>query len=139
MIYFLLGLCLNQPAESTLSFAKIDAVGTNPLPPHEKIMYTKSCANKLVQNFKETPVYLVYIKENKEEFVQIGVVSCVYASDKWLNATVKLKKEIPKDYVLRAKMVATDVDADKKDVLVVRNASITEFYLKPKDKASVFE
>ena len=139
MLCFLLSLCLGQTTESTLSFAKIDAVGANPLPPFEKIMYTKSCANKLVQNFQETPVYMVYIKDNKEEFVQIGVVSCVYASDKWLNATVKLKKEIPKDYVLRAKMVATDVDANKKDILVVKNATITEFYLKPKDKASVFE
>lgn len=139
MLFCVLGLLLNQTSETTMQFAKVDSVATNPLPPYEKLMYTKVCANKLVQNFKETPVYLVYTKEDKEEFVQIGVATCIYMSDNWLQATLKLKKDIPKDYVLRAKSVATDVEPNKVDLLIIKNATITEFYLKPKSKASVFQ
>lgn len=139
MLFLLTVLALGQTTETTLEFAKIDAVATNPSPPHERLVYTKACAIKMVQNFKEVPVYVVYIKDKKEEFVQIGTVNCIYTNDKWLNATLKIKKEIPKDYVLRAKVVATEVDPNRYDIITIKNATITEFYLKPKNKASVFE
>lgn len=139
MLLCALSLFFGQTTETTMQFAKIDSIAANPLPPYEKLMYTKVCANKLVQNFKETPVYIVYTKDNKEEFVQVGVATCIYMSDNWLQATLKLKKDIPKDYVLRAKSVATDVEPNKIDVLIIKNATITEFYLKPKNKASVFQ
>lgn len=139
MFLCVLSLLLNQTTEATMQFAKVDTVATNPLPPYEKLMYTKICANKLVQNFKETPVYVVYNKDDKEQFVQVGVATCIYMSDGWLQATLKLKKDIPKDYVLRAKSVATDVEENKIDLLIIKNATITEFYLKPKNKASVFQ
>jgi hypothetical protein len=54
-------------------------------------------------------------------------------------AVAKLNKPVPENYVLRAKFVATDAEYNLDRVLEVKKCTITEFYLKPKEKATKFE
>jgi hypothetical protein len=128
--------------ETSMKFVKLEVKGTNPLIATEKTLYKESCIQSLEQTFKGAPVYMVYYKENKEEkIVPVGNVSCVFrgGDDKWMTAVVKLNKEVPKGYVLRAKFVATEADYNLDRVLVVKKCTITEFYLKPEDKATKFD
>lgn len=139
MLCFVL-LCLAQP-ETSLPFMKLEALGKNPLIQTEKTIYKQQCASLLETTFKSAPVYLVEYENDKEKLTQVGSVSCIFrASDsKWLVAVAKLNKSVPTNYVLRAKFVATDADYNLDRVLEVRKCSITEFYLKPKDKATKFD
>jgi len=133
-------LCFAQP-ETSLQFMKLESLGRNPLIETEKTIYKQQCATVLESTFKSAPVYLVEYENNKEKLTQVGNVSCIFrASDtKWLVAVAKLNKSVPPNYVLRAKFVATEADYNLDRVLEVRKCSITEFYLKPKDKATKFE
>lgn len=135
-------LLLMLGQETSMKFVKLEAKGTNPLIKEEKTLYKDSCIQSLEQSFKGAPVYLVYYKDGKEQsVVPVGNVSCVFrgGDDKWMTAVVKLNKEIPKGYVLRAKFVATEADYNLDRVLVVKKCTITEFYLKPEDKATKFD
>jgi hypothetical protein len=139
LIYIL--LCLSQDKEATMPFVKLETLAINPITA-EKYLYKEGLGAKLTQTFKECPVYMVFYKGRQEELVQIGTVNCVFKGgpdSKWMSASMKIKKDIPKDYVLRAKFVATESKQGKDAVLEVIDASITEFYLKPKEKASIFE
>ena len=134
-------LCFAQNKEVTLPFVKLDTVAINPLTA-EKYLYKEGISTKITQTFKECPVYMVFYKGRQEELIQIGTVSCVFKGGpdpKWMSASLKISKEIPNDYVLRAKFVATESRQGKDAVLEVSDATITEFYLKPKTKASTFE
>lgn len=136
----LLLLLLGQ--ETSMKFVKLETKANNPLIKEEKTMYKESCIQSLEQTFKGAPVYMVFYKEDKEQsIVPVGNVSCVFkgGDDKWMTAVVKLNKEVPKGYVLRAKFVATDADYNLDRVLVVKKCTITEFYLKPEDKATKFD
>jgi len=144
MILCALLLIANQAQvdkEISMPFVKLESLGKNPLIESEKTIYKSSCASGLELTFKSAPVYMVYYdgKEEKSR-VQVGQVSCVFkgGSDKWLTAVMKIQKDIPESYVLRAKFVATEAEYNFDKVLEVRKCTITEFYLKPKDKATVF-
>jgi hypothetical protein len=126
-----------------LPFIKLDSIGTNPLNDTEKIIFKNTCANKLVQEFKPAPVYLVKYRENKEKrieilYEQIGVASCIFKADNWISASVKLKIDVPKDHVLRARTVSAK-NSIKDKILEVEQAGIVEFYLKPKETAVEFK
>lgn len=134
-------LCVGQSQEVTLPFVKLDTLAINPITA-EKYLYKEGLASKITQSFKECPVYMVFYKDRQEELIQVGTVSCVFKGGpdpKWMSASIKIKKDIPKDYVLRAKFVATESRQGKDAVLEVFDATITEFYLKPKTKASSFD
>jgi len=133
--------CFAQQTEITLPFVKLDTLAINPITA-EKYLYRDGLGTKVTQNYRECPVYMVFYKDRQEELVQVGTVSCVFRGGpdpKWMSASMKIKKEIPKDYVLRAKFVATESRQGRDAVLEVIDATITEFYLKPKTKASSFE
>lgn len=128
--------------DTSMKFVKLETKGSNPLIQTEKTIYKESCIQSLEQTFKGAPVYLVYYKDNKEEkIVPVGNASCVFkgGDDKWMTAVVKLSKEVPKGYVLRAKFVATEADYNLDRVLVVKKCTITEFYLKPEENATKFD
>jgi len=140
MICFLLAV-FSQTNDVTMPFVKLESLAINPVTA-EKYLYKDNLASKLTHNFKECPVYMVFYKGRQEELIQIGTVSCVFKGGpdpKWMSASIKIKKDIPKNYVLRAKFVATESKQGKDAVLEVSDATITEFYLKPKEKASIFD
>ena len=134
-------LCFAQNKEITMPFVKLDTLAINPITA-EKYLYKEGLGSKLTQSFKECPVYMVYYKDRQEELVQIGTVSCVFKGGpdpQWMSASLKISKDIPANYVLIAKFVATESRQGKDAVLEVYDATIIEFYLKPKVKASTFE
>jgi len=144
MFTLVLALVLGQNTDSaTLPFIKLDSLGVNPLNNQEKIIFDKTCGEKMVREFKETPVYLVsYSKTDKNKieskYEQVSTASCVFITDKWVTASIKTNKSIPENYVLRARTVSNN-NKVVNDVLKVQSASIVEFYLKPKDMAVEFK
>ena len=97
-----------QSGSATLPFIKLDSVGVNPLNKQEKIVFDKVCGERMVREFKETPVYIVSYQRNdknqvESKYEQVGTASCVFISDKWVTASIKTSKAIPEDYVLRAR------------------------------------
>lgn len=133
--------CLAQTTEVTLPFVKLDTMAFNPVI-GEKYLYREELASKLTRSFKECPVYYVVYKDKQEQLIQVGSVSCVFKGGpdpKWMSASMKISKQIPRDYVLRAKFVATESKQGKSGVLEVIDANITEFYLKPKEKSTIFD
>jgi len=137
---FALLLCFAQP-ETSLPFMKLESIGLNPIIATEKTRYSLSCASALETTFRSAPVYLVTYKNDKEELTQVGAISCIFRTSdtKWMAAVAKLNKPVPENYVLRAKFVATDAEYNLDRVLEVKKCTITEFYLKPKEKATKFE
>ena len=137
---FALLLCFAQP-ETSLPFMKLESIGINPIIATEKTRYSLSCASALETTFRSAPIYLVTHKNDKEELTQVGAISCIFRTSdtKWMAAVAKLNKPVPENYVLRAKFVATDAEYNLDRVLEVKKCTITEFYLKPKEKATKFE
>ena len=126
-----------------LPFIKLDTLGVNPLNTKEKIVFNKDVVEKMTKEFKEAPVYIVTYKEvdkNKIEskFEQVGTASCVFVSEGWINASIKIKKPIPNDYVLRARTQSSQ-NKFRNEILEVQAASVIEFYLKPKEMAVEFK
>lgn len=150
MICLLCALVFSQDAQGAkkeeslvLPFIKLDSLGVNPLNKQEKIIFHKNSAEKMVKEFKEAPVYIVIYKENdnkkiESKYEQIGTASCVFVSDKWINASIKTNKPIPQDYVLRARTVSNQ-NKIINNVLEVESAAVVEFYLKPKEAAIDFK
>ena len=124
---------------TVLPFMKVETVGISPISQNEKIFYKKNAADKIVREFKETPVYIVRYEQKGEKttsrFEKYGNASCVFFTDdnKWLSASIDGKGAIPKGYVLRAHTVASKNKLNADNVLEVQEASIIEFYLKPED------
>ena len=141
-MFFCMLMLFAQPKEISMQFVKLEAMGRNPLIESERVIYKSTCAKSLEQAFKVAPVYMVYYdgKEEKSR-LQVGTVSCVFkgGNDQSLTAVMNINKEIPESYVLRAKFVATEAEYNLDRTLVVTKCSITEFYLKPKDKATKFD
>lgn len=126
-----------------LPFIKLDSLGVNPLNRQEKIIFQKNSAERMVKEFKEAPVYIVVYKENENKkieskYEQIGMASCVFVSDNWINASIKVAKPIPQDYVLRARTISNQ-NRFNNNILEVQSAAIVEFYLKPKETAVEFK
>ncbi len=143
LVMFVASLIIGQTDSATLPFIKLDSLGVNPLNNQEKIIFDKVCGEKMVREFKETPVYLVsYIKNDKNKieskYEQVGTASCVFITNQWVTASIKTNKTIPENYVLRAR-TASNSNKLVNDVLKVQSANIVEFYLKPKDMAVEFK
>jgi hypothetical protein len=153
MLIFIMALFFDQDIQSVtkkekeesivLPFIKLEAIGTNPLNKEEKIIFRKNSAEKMVREFKETPVYLVTYKQNnnnklESNYEQVGTASCIFISENWMTASIKTNKPLPKDYLLRARTVSNQnkiID----NTLEIYSASVIEFYLKPKDTATEFK
>lgn len=133
-----------QESQNTvMKFMKIESLGVSPFGSDEKIVYTKSAGDKIVKEFKEVPVYMVkYEKKNDKTvstFSQVGTVSCVFFTEgNWIAASLNSKASIPEGYVLRAHTVAKKNDTRPDKTLEVQDASIVQFYLKPKEMAVSF-
>ena len=143
LVMFVASLIISQTDSATLPFIKLDSLGVNPLNNQEKIIFDKICGEKMVREFKETPVYLVsYSKNDKNKieskYEQIGTASCVFITNQWVTASIKTNKIIPENYVLRAR-TASNNNKMVNDVLKVQSANIVEFYLKPKEMAVEFK
>ena len=143
LVMFVASLIIGQTDSATLPFIKLDSLGVNPLNNQEKIIFDKICGEKMVREFKETPVYLVsYSKNDKNKieskYEQIGTASCVFITNQWVTASIKTNKIIPENYVLRAR-TASNNNKMVNDVLKVQSANIVEFYLKPKEMAVEFK
>lgn len=140
MLCFLL-LALGQ--ETSMQFAKLESLGKNPLIESEKTIYKSSCLQSL-RSFKGAPVYMVFYDGKEEKgSVLVGNVSCIFenGNDKWMTAVLKVNKQIPENYVLRAKFEydLPDAEYNLDRVLEVKKCTITKFYLKPKDKGTIFQ
>lgn len=126
-----------------MNFLKVETIGTSPFISTDKIIYTKAAGEKIVKEFKETPVFMVKY-ENKDgktisNFSQVGTVSCVFMTEgNWIAASLNSKTPIPDGYVLRAHTVAKRNDTRPDKTLEVHDASIVQFYLKPKELAVKF-
>lgn len=120
-----------------MQFAKMDSLGKNPNNGQQTI-YKSSIKDRIVQDFKEKPVYYINYSEGKEQLIQVGKANCVHSDGKWLTATITINKEVPPNYVLRAIFVHNDAKIVEK-VEEVYKASVTEFVLKPKEKSTMFE
>ena len=146
MILILMLSFLQEPKDMSqiMPFMKVESVGISPYDNTEKILYRKSVGDRLVKEFKSTPVYLVkYEKQGDKtvsKFVQVGTASCVFFTENnWLSASMNIKSEIPEGYVLRAHTVAKKNDIMPYKTLEVQEASIIQFYLKPKDMSVIFK
>jgi hypothetical protein len=127
----------SQNTSISMQFAKMDSLSKNPNTGQQTI-YKTNVKDRIVQDFKEKPVYIVNYTNSGEQIIQIGKANCVYSDGKWLTATLTVSKEIPTNYVLRAIFVHNDSKTVDK-VEEVYKASITEFVFKPKEKATIFE
>ena len=133
-----------QDAQNTvMKFMKIETLGVSPFGSDEKIIYTKSAGDKIVKEFREAPVFMVKYEKNKEKtvssFSQVGTVSCVFFTEgNWIAASINTKTAIPEGYVLRAHTVAKKNGTRPDKTLEVQDASIVQFYLKPKEMAVNF-
>jgi len=136
----------NEPS-LVLPFLKINSIGSNPLIADEKIIFKEGVTNKLTREFKTAPVYIVRstVKPDKIEtkYEQIGKATCVFVGDssdgKWISASLQLNEKIPENYVLRAHTVAKKSKFNKQNVLEVEDATVVEFFLKPKALAVEFK
>ena len=99
MLFFLF-LCLGQEVKTdktsaVLPFMKIETVGVSPINESEKIFYKRNAADKIMKEFKETPVFIVRYEKKGDKtisrFEQAGIASCVFFTDdnKWLSASNK--------------------------------------------------
>jgi hypothetical protein len=148
MVFVILSLMAQEPKKNddnttVLPFLKVETIGVSPFDEKEKIFYKKSAGDKIVKEFKESPVYIVkYEKVGNNtisKFEQIGIASCVFFTDNnWIAASISLKSQIPDGYVLRAHTVAKKNEIIDK-TLEVSDASIIQFYLKPKENSVIFK
>jgi hypothetical protein len=148
MLLFIALLIVNQDqakkSEKTsmvMPFMKIETIGVNPVNQDERIFFKKNCAEKIMRDFKQAPVYLVSYADNKTTFEQVGTASCVFMTDdnKWLSASIDIKSLLPKGYVLRAHTASTKNNFKPDKTLEVFEASVIEFYLKPEENAIKFK
>ena len=149
MLFFLF-LCLGQEVKTdktsaVLPFMKIETVGVSPINESEKIFYKRNAADKIMKEFKETPVFIVRYEKKGDKtisrFEQAGIASCVFFTDdnKWLSASIDIKMPIPEGYVLRAHTVSSKNEVNLDRILEVQEASIVQFYLKPVEMAVKFK
>jgi hypothetical protein len=129
---------------TVLPFLKVETIGVSPFDEREKIFYKKSAGDKIVKEFKEAPVFILKYEMNGNKtiskFEQVGMASCVFfTQDNWIAASINLKTPIPEGYVLRAHTVAKKNEIKLDRTLEVSDASIIQFYLKPKDESVKFK
>lgn len=146
----LITLCFLQDVKketdntAVLPFLKVETIGVSPFDEKEKIFYKKSAGDKIVKEFREAPVYIVkYEKQGNKtisKFEQVGMASCVFFTENnWISASVNLKAPLPEGYVLRAHTVAKKNEITLDRTLEVSEASIIQFYLKPKEDSVKFK
>ena len=141
MLTLLVAMVMSQNIEKSMPFVKIESLGKNPLIESEKTIYKSSCVQSL-RSFKSAPVYMVFYDGKKEKGnVLVGTVSCVFQSgnDKWMTAVLKLEKDIPENYELRAKFDKVEGKYNLDRVMQVTKCEIEKFYLKPKGLGTIFE
>jgi hypothetical protein len=139
-----LTLCQAKPEAKSLvmPFIKVEAVGYNPANPEEQILFEKPCAEKMMREFKRTPVYIVKesVKGRKVEITreEVGVASCIFLGDNWLSASVELTKPLPPNHVLRAR-TSSSKNKMRDATLIVQEASVVEFHIKEEKSATMFK
>lgn len=141
MFAVLLALVMAQTTEKSMQFVKLESLAQNPLIETEKTIYKSSCAQSL-RSFKSAPVYMVFYDGKKEKGnVLVGTVSCVFQSgnSKWMTAVLKVDKDIPADYELRAYFYKTEGKYNLDSVFEVTECEISKFYLKPKGLGTIFQ
>ena len=63
-MFFFLFLCFGQEVKNdktsaVLPFMKIETIGVSPINESERIFYKRNAADKIMKEFKETPVFIV--------------------------------------------------------------------------------
>jgi len=131
--------------EIPMQFLKVESVGINPVNPliiDDKVIYTRSCTDKMIKDFNKAEIYLIQYTglRNESKAILVGNISCIFysADNKWLIASTQLKKDVPENHVLRAKVRAKKSKDLPNGVTEIQEAEIVEFYLKPVDKATSF-
>lgn len=149
MLMIVLMAFAQEPASKDKSslvmpFMKVETIGVSPINQSEKIIYRKSAGDKIVREFKTTPVFIIKYEKMGDKLIskfnQVGTASCVFFTDNnWLSASIEINDKVPDGYVLRAHTVARKNDIAKDKTLEVQDASIIEFYLKPKELSVDFK
>ena len=134
----------NESTSTVIPFMKVETIGVSPLDESQKIFYKRAAGDKIVREFKQTPVYIITYEKNGDKLTsklkQVGIASCVFFTENnWLSASIDVKTKIPEGYVLRAHTVAKKNATTPDKILEVHDAEVIEFYLKPADISVKFK